>query len=58
MSVVNFLQVIEGDAFFSFPVPLLDALVADEWVALEVDDGFEGAVHHESIAETAVYAVF
>lgn len=32
--------------------------MADEWVALEVDDGFERAVHHESIAETAVNAVF
>ncbi len=58
MPIVHLLQVRQRNPFLSLPVALLDALMADEGVAFEVDDGFEGAVKHEGLTEAAVDIVF
>lgn len=54
MPIMHLLQIIQRNPFLSFPISLLDALVANGRVALQVNNGLKGTVHHKGVTETAV----
>jgi hypothetical protein len=56
MPVMHLLEVGKRNALLTLPVALLNALKADEGVALEVDDGRQGTVHHQGITDVTVDA--
>lgn len=57
MSLVDFPDVLQGNGLLAFPVSLLYALEAQLGGTFQVDDGSQGEVFHDGLAQGVVHCV-